>query len=98
MRKKMKLRERLIIVPEDELCEKADPYVLLGHSSTAYKIAISKTLSTEYKKHIPSAMHRFTCADCGASFIHFHMLSNHLHLAHMTGVNISTDSFFYKRK
>ena len=91
MQKKMKLRGRIIVVPEDQLCEKVDPYVLLGHSSTAYKIAISKTLSKEYQKHISSAvMHRFTCADCGASFIHFHMLSNHLHLAHMPGVNIST--------
>ena len=84
----MRLKGRQIVIPEDEFCLKIDPSVLMGHSSTSYKIVLSKAMTKEYKKYVPSAKHRFTCADCGASFHHFHILSNHLQVVHMTGVCI----------
>lgn len=87
MQRKMKLKGRQIIIPEDEFCLQIDPSVLMGHVSTNYKTVLSKNLTNEYKKYVPSAKHRFTCADCGASFHHFHILSNHIQLAHMTEVN-----------
>ena len=82
------VKGRQVVISAEEFCTKTDPYVLIGHNSTGYKIVLSKTLSAEYEKHLPNMMERFTCADCGASFSHINMLSNHLHLVHMNKVSL----------
>ena len=80
------MKGRQLIISDDDFCFQVDPNVLMGHSSNNYKIVLSKEIIKEYKKHIPSAKNRFTCADCGASFNHFHILSNHIHVAHIEEV------------
>ena len=90
MQVKMKVKGRQIIIPEDEFCIQADPSVLIGHTSTSYKIVLSKAMSNEYKKYVPTAKNRFTCADCGSSFNHFHILSNHIQMLHINEVNFKT--------
>jgi hypothetical protein len=87
MHAKMRLQGRQIVLPEDEFCLKIDPSVLIGHTSTNYKTVLSKAIADEYKKHVPSAKLRFTCSDCGASFNHFHILSNHIQMVHIIEVN-----------
>ena len=82
----MRLGGRQIFLPESEFCLKIDPKVLMGHTSTNYKTILSKAISDEYKKHVPSAKLRFSCSDCGASFHYFHILSNHIQMVHVIEV------------
>ena len=77
IKSKLKIKGRQIIILDDDFSFQVDPKVLMGFSSSNYKIVLSKEVFKEYKKHIPTAKNRFTCADCGASFNHFHILSNH---------------------
>ena len=90
MQPNMKVKGRQIVIPEDEFCIQADPSVLIGHTSTNYKTVMSKSIADEYKKHVPTAKNRFTCADCGSSFHHFHILTNHIQMAHVNEVNFNT--------
>ena len=83
----LKVKGRQIIIPEDDFCLEIDPRVLMGHSSSNYKIVLSQDMFSEYKKDVATATHRFTCADCGSSFQHFHILSNHIHMAHILEVS-----------
>ena len=59
------------------------PTVILGHKTTWLQMILSNTLANEYKRLIPSAQHSFCCCDCGASFHHLHMLTNHVQVAHV---------------
>ena len=86
MKSKLRIKGRQIVISEDDFCLQVDPKVLMGHSSNNYKIVLSQALFKEYKEQVPSAKNRFTCADCGASFNHFHILSNHIHMAHILEV------------
>ena len=75
------------MIPEDEFSLKLDPHILMGYNSTNYKMVLSKSISNEYMKHASgNAKHRFICADCGSSFHHFHILSNHIQMAHILQV------------
>ena len=86
MKSKLRIKGRQIVISEDDFCLQVDPKVLMGHSSNNYKIVLSQALFKEYKEQVPSSKNRFTCADCGASFNHFHILSNHIHMAHILEV------------
>ena len=86
IKSKLKMKGRQIIILDEDFSFQVDPKVLMGYSSSNYKIVLSKQVFKEYKKHIPTAKNRFTCADCGASFNHFHILSNHIHVTHMLEV------------
>ena len=77
------------MIPEDEFSLKLDPHILMGYNSTNYKMVLSKSISNEYMKHASrDAKHRFICADCGSSFHHFHILSNHIQMAHIVQVRL----------
>ncbi len=60
-----------------------DPTVILGHRNTWRKIILSSTIAGEYAKQVPSAVNKFVCADCQASFAHFHFLTNHIQTVHV---------------
>ncbi len=60
--------------------------VLLGRR-IRQQVLISGAVAAEYERQISSADAPFTCSDCSASFRHFHMLSNHVHMVHASQVD-----------
>ena len=77
------------MIQEDEFSMKLDPHILMGYNSTNYKMVLSKSISNEYMKQASrDVKHRYICADCGSSFHHFHILSNHIQMAHIVQVRL----------
>ena len=69
--------EQKVFISIEEFSRLA-PTVVLGHKTTWLQMMLSSTLANEYKIKMPGSKHQFCCCDCGASFHHLHMLTNHV--------------------
>ena len=88
--KKVHVKDRIYISIEE--FGKVNPLIIMGQRPTWLKMLLSPILATEYKRQIPAAKNPFCCCDCGASFHHMHMLTNHIQTAHVEPLPVEEEN------